>query len=102
MKIKEVGERFEVMSSTAAGLTHKEGVGRVKQVRGGQGGSGQADKDMDKITSYLCRAKGHFSKEWKVPKKRVFHAAGEIQRGSIIPTTFARQSKQRRRIQWAI
>ena len=95
VKIRQVAEKFEVMTSTAAGLTNKGADVRVKQVKGGQGGG----KDMDKITCYLCRAKGHFAKECKIERK-ICRACGAIQREFTIPMiSVSRRLQSGRRVE---
>ena len=61
-KIKEVAEKFEIMVSTASGLSQKEQ--RAHQVK-----TKTKDKDMSKVTCWVCRQPGHFSTDCKIPKK---------------------------------
>ena len=64
-KIKEVADKFEVMQSTASGLTNKEN-NKVNQVK-----NKQQTKDVSKVTCYFCREKGHYSTDCKIPKKNL-------------------------------
>ena len=61
-KIKEVAEKFEIMVSTATGLAHKDN--KVNQVR-----LKNKEKDLSKVTCWVCRQQGHFSTDCKIPKK---------------------------------
>ena len=61
-KIKEVAERFEIMVSTATGLAHKDNKANQVKVK-------NKEKDLSKVTCWICRQQGHFSTDCKIPKQ---------------------------------
>ena len=64
-KIAQVAEQFEISASTAEGL-HKgeKEKERVNQVKAG-------NKDLEKVSCFSCRERGHYSKDCRVPKKKL-------------------------------
>ena len=67
-KIKEVAERFEVMMSTASGLTNREH--KILQVKTKPQNT-RKTKDMSNITCWICREAGHFATDCKIPKAQL-------------------------------
>ena len=64
-RIAQIAEQFEISSSTAEGLHRGEKEKeRANQVKTG-------NKDMEKVSCFSCREKGHYSKDCRVPKKKL-------------------------------